>query len=95
MNNGLLIANQVEKNQDSVKTPELNRLKNESSKLDPSGKAELIKHLLGQDKSLQVVFGNSSITAATVYQINITNDADVSTLINAVADRMEKGDKLP
>jgi|GEM_PF-2735792 len=90
MRNGLLTVNPVEEHKESTKSPKLTRLKAEIDDLKPDEKAEVMKHLLGSDKSLQVVFGNSNVTATTMFQINITSDADVSNLLKAVADRMEK-----
>jgi len=52
----------------------LEKLMENSDRLDAEGKAKLIKHLLGEP-GLQVVIGSNQVHATNVYQVNLSTMA--------------------
>jgi hypothetical protein len=58
-------------------------------RLSPGKKAQLVKHLLG-DQSLQVVFGNSQLHVGTMHQINLSDKDKMAMLLRVIADKILK-----
>lgn len=67
-------------------------MKNIYPSLPPEKKGELLKFFLGNDEQIQVTFGNSQVTASTVYQLNLQNPEQMADIIGAIADRI-RGDR--
>lgn len=61
-----------------------------AKKLSLEEQAKLIKRLLGDPKGTTVSFGNSSVTADTVYQINLMTPEDMALVLEAIADNIRK-----
>lgn len=66
---------------------DLEKLMNQSDRLNAEEKAKLIKHLLGEP-GLQVVIGSNQVHATTVYQLNLNNPEQISTVLEAIAKKI-------
>lgn len=70
---------------------DLEKLMNQSDRLDAEGKAKLIKHLLGEP-GLQVVIGSNQVHATNVYQVNLNSPDQISTILDAIAKKISSQD---
>lgn len=52
-------------------------------------RVELVKRLLGNHGTTTVCFGNSSVTADTVYQINLMSPDDMALVLEAIASKIK------
>lgn len=69
----------------------LEKLMENSDRLDAEGKAKLIKHLLGEP-GLQVVIGSNQVHATNVYQVNLNSLDQISTILDAIAKKISSQD---
>jgi hypothetical protein len=82
--NGLLAKDQ----QNTVKL-ELGKIIEACENLSNDEKAQLLKHLVGNDSGLSLVVGGSQVNANTVYQINLADREQVGDILKAIASRIE------
>ena len=59
-----------------------------AKELPAEQRAELVKKLLGSQEGTTLSFGNSSVSAETVYQINLTSREEMALVLEAIAGKI-------
>ena len=80
---------------DDMAESEVDGLYDAAKELPVEQRAELVRKLLGNSEGTTLSFGNSSVGAETVYQINLTSREEMALVIEAIAGKIRSDSSPP
>ena len=80
---------------DDMAESEVDSLYDAAKELPVEQRAELVRKLLGSPEGTTLSFGNSSVGAETVYQINLTSREEMALVLEAIAGKIRSDSSPP